>query len=199
VPSFRFFAPAKCAGKFALAILLPALGGSAAEPPGDLRDIAPPVEMPEDVCWPWYAAFGSGGIIMLASAGYLVRRRRAAVRAAQARVTTPPPPPSQAALEALAALDAGLPYKLYYTRLAEIVRTYIAGRFDVDAPDATASELLRMLFRLRRLPGEHQALLRSLFAEADLVKFADWVPNHDAPSRALDSVRRFIKETGDAL
>ncbi|MCC6860625.1 MAG: hypothetical protein IT158_18810 [Bryobacterales bacterium] len=199
MPWSRFSVRAKRGAEAAFVLLLAAAPGRAAEAPGDLRDIAPPVEMPEDPVWPWYAGIGSGGAILAAAAGYAARRRRAALRARQAGVGPPPAPPGQTALEALEALETDLPAKLYYTRLAEILRVYIADRFEVNEPDATSSELLRILFRMRRIAAGQQGVLRALFAEADLAKFAGWTPDGDARRRALEAARGFVEETRNAF
>jgi hypothetical protein len=42
---------------------------------------------------------------------------------------------------------------------------------------------------------ERHGLLRELFGESDLVKFAALVPPGDAPGRALERCRSFVRET----
>jgi hypothetical protein len=77
----------------------------------------------------------------------------------------------------------------------EILRAYIAGRFAIEEPDATASELLSALFKTADLAAEHQRLLRGIVSESDLVKFAARLPPPDAPARALCACREFVHET----
>jgi hypothetical protein len=145
--------------------------------------------MPPDPVWHFYLA---GAIAVLAIAAgilYFVLRRRPAP-------VVPPVPPDVAALEGLRQLegDAAEP-RVFYTRLVEILRAYIAGRFGVSEPEATASELLTVMFRSAETTSDHQRLLCGLIAESDLVKFAGCAPAPDAPARAISACRRFVRET----
>jgi DNA-binding transcriptional ArsR family regulator len=198
---FLFSGLASIAARRAAAFaLLAAAAFGAPGPPGELRDIAPPVEMPGDPVWPWYAA---AGVFAAAAAGvgvYAVRRRRAAARAAAEAAALLPRPPHEEAMEALRLLARAAPasreqHAAFYTRLAEILRRYIARRFGVDAPEATSSELLAALRENGAVAEERHGLLRELFGESDLVKFAALVPPGDAPGRALERCRSFVRET----
>jgi hypothetical protein len=180
VPWFRFSA---------LAIAVARLGAAVPSPPGELRDLAPPVEMPDDPVWHFYLA-GAVCVVLIAAALVFVVRRRRPVPVVR------PVPPQQAALQALRELEnAAREPKDFYTRLVEILRAYIAGRFAIEEPDATASELLSALFKTADLAAEHQRLLRGIVSESDLVKFAARLPPPGAPARALCACREFVHET----
>jgi hypothetical protein len=157
--------------------------------PGELRDLAPPAEMPDDPVWHLYIA-GAVSVVLVAAAIVLaIRRRRPAP-------TLHPVPPQQVALDALRQLEnAALEPRLFYTRLVEILRAYIAGRFNVHEPDATASELLTVLFTTADIGAEHRRILRGVITESDLVKFAARLPEPNAPARAISACRDFVRET----
>jgi hypothetical protein len=203
VPWFRFSGLVYTAGKRAATVALlvtAAFGAPPASSPGELRDIAPPVEMPPDPVWPYYAAAAVCVVAAAAAGMYLVRRRRAAARAAEAAAALRPGPPHEVALEALRILEttnhaSREDQEVFYTRLVDILRGYIAGRFWVNAPDATASELLAALCRTGEVGVKHQRLLRALVEEADLVKFAGSVFSTEAPGRALQACRSFVRDT----
>ena len=158
-------------------------------PPGELRDIAPPVEMPDDPVWHLYLAAVVCIALIAAAVTFYVRRRRP-------EPVAPPVPPQETALEALLQLEsAALDPRAFYTRLIEILRAYIAVRFGVDEPDDTASELLSALSKAAEVSEAHLLLLRGIVTESDLVKFAARLPAQDAPARALRACRDFVRET----
>jgi hypothetical protein len=174
---------------FALAIAAVSPLASAQTGLGELRDIAPPVEMPDDPVWHLYLAGAIVALSVVAGIVFAIRRKRPAPEA-------PPVPPHRTALEALRRLeDSVVEPRIFYTRLTEILRAYIAGRFGIDEPDATASELLAATFRSMEITPQRQSVLRALISEADLVKFAGRIPAPDAPARAMRDCRDFILET----
>ena len=67
MPWFRFFALAIAAARFGAAV--PSL-------PGELRDLAPPVEMPDDPVWHFYLAGAVCVVLIAAALIFVVRRRR---------------------------------------------------------------------------------------------------------------------------
>ena len=162
---------------------------AAASAPGKLRELAPPVEMPPDPVWHLYAG-GIACIVLVTVAVILVLRRRRPLPVVD------PVPPQQTALTALQELECDPPEpKDFYTRLVDILRSYIDGRFGIHESDATASELLTALFKAGEFSVEQQRLLHDVVCESDLVKFAAFRPSPDAQSQALNACREFIVET----
>jgi len=158
-------------------------------PPGELRDIAPLVDMPDDPVWHFYLAGAVCILLIAAAVVFVVRRRRP-------EPVVTPVPPQETAIEALLDLEkAALDPRVFYTRLIDILRAYIATRFGVDQPDDTASELLAALFSTTEISDGHKRLLRDIVSESDLVKFAARLPAPDAPSQALHACRDFVRET----
>ena len=74
--------------------------------------------------------------------------------------------------------------KEYYTRLTDIVRSYLGRRYGLDALESTSEELLAAV-RMLKLPKEQadaERKLKELLSISDLVKFAKYIPmetDHD--------------------
>ena len=173
----------------ALAIAAVSLRAAGQVPPGELRDIAPAVEMPADPTWPLYLTISVCVVLIGAAILFVVRRRRP-------KPVIVPVPPQRVALDALRELEDGRHEpRVFYIRLMEILRAYIAERFGVHEPDATSSELMTELFRAAEIASEHQHLLRVIVRESDLVKFAGCLSTVDAQVQCLAACRRFVRET----
>jgi hypothetical protein len=149
-------------------------------PPGAvlLEAAAPVIAYPVPDQRPWYAlgALGSAGALT-ALVALLVRRHR---RRRPPTPAVPPPPPRPAhevALERLQALlDSGLLQRgeagTFVERLMdEVLRDYLAARFALPAGTRTTRELVKDLLGIA-VAGLDVALVESLLADADLVKFA---------------------------
>ena len=92
-----------------------------------------------------------------------------------------PRPVHEVALEALAKLHAARlleagRHEEFYVRLSDIVRTYLEARFHLRAPEMTTEEFLQAAQRDPQLTPPQRSLLGTFLSEADLVKFARYVP-----------------------
>ena len=165
--------------------------------PTDIRDIKPP----EDIPFNW-RPYLLGGTLLAAVLGigvalysFLKRFRRTA--------TAPPRPAYEVAREALSQLRAKqLPqagqFEAYYVALSAIVRTYLEDGLNVRAPEMTTEEFLSAVTRdtrLSRLPAAQQRLLGAFLSQADLVKFARYIPSLDDSDAAHEAAGRFVDET----
>lgn len=83
--------------------------------------------------------------------------------------------------------------KEYYTRLTEVLRSYMIERFGFNAMEMTSSEIIARLMEIK----EQDALsdLKSLFKTADLVKFAKLSPRINENDMNLINAVSFINET----
>jgi hypothetical protein len=141
------------------------------------RDLKSQVSLPRPPLWPWVL----GGLLLVALSGVggrylLTRLRRQAVPASIPGVALELRSPEEIAYDELDRIDAlDLPtrgeLKRHYTLVADCMRTYIEGRYNLPALDRTTQELSTSL-RRARVDRDHAALLRDLLTEADLVKFA---------------------------
>jgi hypothetical protein len=84
--------------------------------------------------------------------------------------------------------------KLYYTRLTEIVRTYIERRFDIMAMEQTTGEILYE-FKDREIENVNYIILEQLLNLADLVKFAKGEPLPEENTIHMENAYEFVRNT----
>lgn len=85
--------------------------------------------------------------------------------------------------------------KEYHTQLTDVVREYIARRFEVSSTEKTSDETLRAMRGLLSEKKELYDDLRKMLTLADLVKFAKWTTTPDENELSLRSAYTFVKET----
>ena len=85
--------------------------------------------------------------------------------------------------------------KEYHTQLTDVVREYIARRFDVSSTEQTSDETLRAMRPLLNEQKDLYEQLRKMLTLADLVKFAKWTTTPDENELSLRSAYNFVKET----
>ena len=85
--------------------------------------------------------------------------------------------------------------KEYHTQLTDVVREYIARRFEVSSTEQTSDETLRAMRPLLSDKKELYEQLRKMLTLADLVKFAKWTTTPDENELSLRSAYTFVKET----
>jgi hypothetical protein len=167
----------------------------------DLRPLKGPVSLPRE--WGWLIALAAASAALVALALWLARRLRR--RPAAARPATPvdPRPAHEIALAEIERLErdrlvAQGRLSEHFMRLTEIMRRYFEGRFGIPSIDMTTGETLAAL---RAALGSGRVALdlldesRSLLEEADLVKFAEYVPPREAALAALDRTRAVVRAT----
>lgn len=129
---------------------------------------------------------------------YLQRRKRE--EEGNVVMTEPLRPAEEVALEKLDAIKEKKIWqqgqvKEYYTQLTDVVREYIARRFEVSSVEQTSDETLR---DIRPLLSERKDLydqLCKMLTLADLVKFAKWSTTPDENELSLRNAYTFVKET----
>jgi len=161
----------------------------------DIKEIAPPVELPPPDRTPLYLGI-AGGIGVVAMAGGLIawRKRRRRIGLAPRR------PPHEIAFEAIERLvneqwiEKG-EIKEFYLRLSGVLRRYIEARFGLHAPEHTTEEFLDEMSRTDILDARHQDLLKEFLTHCDLVKFAEYPPTTEEIQRSFDLCKQFILDT----
>jgi hypothetical protein len=83
----------------------------------------------------------------------------------------------------------------FYVSLSLIVRSYLEDRFGLRSPELTTQEFLTEMGRSPDLARSHQRLLRDFLTQADLVKFAGYLPDAEAVGQSISSAERFLEET----
>jgi hypothetical protein len=129
---------------------------------------------------------------------YVWRRRRRRISEEDQR----PDPPDVAALKALQALRAArLPddgrIKPHYSELSDIVRAYLAARWDLRTLEETTPHILAQMRDSRRC-AEYAPVVEDVLREADLVKFAKARPELTVCWSAVDRAERLVRETAPA-
>lgn len=84
--------------------------------------------------------------------------------------------------------------KQYYTRLTDIVRLYLEGRYGIRALEQTSDEIVREL-RTVELADRYRGELRDLFRTADLVKFAKHQPSAEENDAFYYTAYYFVENT----
>ena len=185
---------ASLAAPDALVMVQSLLDRPGATPPADVRDIKGPVAVPRDyrpLLWIGAALLGVIGLVAVLYR-VLNRGRLAPIVA--------PRPAHELALEALAKLHAARlleagRHEEFYVRLSSIVRDYLEARFHLRAPEMTTEEFLQAAQRDPQLTPPQRSLLGTFLSEADLVKFARYVPAADDAERAYRAAREFVQST----
>ncbi len=146
-------------------------------------DIKPVYRMPVTIREIWAVArWVLLGMLLLAALIFLwlvAVRKKKPLELFRTRVIEPPHVVALRDLEQLRGekLWQNGQIKPYYTRLTDIVRTYISGRYGVNAMESTSDEILAGLKDV----GFNDALLygklERMFSCADLVKFAKMTPH----------------------
>lgn len=85
--------------------------------------------------------------------------------------------------------------KLYYTRLADILRTYLWHRYDIKTLERTTDEILNSLKNTGFSDDEMFNKLEQILKTADLVKFAKMHPLPDENDRNMEDAYEFVNHT----
>ncbi len=111
----------------------------------------------------------------------------------------PPMPPHEEAFRALERLYVLRlcqhdKHKLYYSTLTDILRRYIAARFEVGAMEMTSDEIIAAM-RDVELPKKAAMDMADVLRAADLVKFAKAIPESDENEASYQAVWDFVELT----
>lgn len=163
----------------------------------DIRGLKPPIYF--GTRFPWiYVIVGVvlvTGIVLWLMKG----RKKQTEEAAQTKPVDTRPPWIIAEAELKKLRESGLleqgQYKLFYLRLTDIIRTYLEPRYGIDALDRTTSEL-RSDLRSINLDKSDFDLLFDLFVNADLVKFAKFLPSMSEAEADFQKGWSFVQVTG---
>lgn len=114
--------------------------------------------------------------------------------------SAPPVPPHLIAFRALEALkNRGLlekdECKPFYIELSMILRYYLEGRFNLNAPDETTEEIIEEMSTSPELNGAQRNILQEFMRQADIVKFAKGHPDRETMESAFKTTKQFVEET----
>lgn len=157
----------------------------------DLKPLKAQWKAPFD--WLPWVLIGLGVLVLAAALIFWLRRRRRREVPVAPELRLPPDFVALKELERIAGLglvERG-EFKTFYTLVVDAVRRYIEARFGVQAMDRTTQELTGDLTR----HGISIDDLAPLMTEADLVKFAKYVPDPEHANAALERGRNVVVST----
>ena len=136
--------------------------------------------------------------VVFAAIIYLVAHRRRKEQAEEEQ-RGPVEPPHLKAIRELETLHnqkvwQSNKHKLYYTRLTDILREYIFGRYGVRAMEMTSDEIVEAASSLTLSPKNFRDLSKILRL-ADYVKFAKHIPSAEENEEAYYGAYYFVEET----
>ena len=167
-----------------------------------LRDLKPQMTLKLHFAeFSGYLGIALAVALLLAGAIYLLVRylHKRGRRISDLFKPAPPVPAHIVAIEALEKLHneklwQNDKHKLYYSGLSDILRTYLAGRFEVGAMEMTTDEIADTL-RDIEIEQKQKMNLLSVLRDADLVKFAKATPESEENELAYDKAYHFVEET----
>ena len=156
----------------------------------DIRDIKPPVDIPNPWAWVWWTL----GALALAAIAFAAWR---ALKKRRAQIPIVPPIPAhirakQKLQEALALITQPKPFVI---AVSDTARHYLEERFEFHAPERTTEEFLHELQRTDLLTRDQKESLGGFLESCDLVKFAKYEPREPELRDLHDSAVRLVEET----
>lgn len=85
--------------------------------------------------------------------------------------------------------------KEYYSALSDIIRTYLNGRFGVQAMESTTAEIMQMTRSITEIDRDLRKELQELLERADFVKFAKAQTVANENEASFEFVMHFILKT----
>ncbi len=159
----------------------------------DIRDIKPPIEIPNGWEWLWWT-LGALALFVIASLVWRLIHKR------MTRISIVPLVPAH--IRAKQMLERARAFivepKQFCTLVSNTIRTYLEERFDFRAPERTTEEFLRELQTTNLLTAEQKESLSKFLESCDLVKFAKYEPRENELRELHSSALRLVEETKPA-
>ena len=163
-----------------------------------IRDIKPVMRVPLKFgeIGGYIAATLLAAAVIAALVWYVARRRRNLTIFGKPKPVEPPHVTAIKALELLHSqkLWQNSKHKIYYTRLTDILREYLEGRYGIAAMEMTSDEILAQLGQAV-IPVGNLGDLQNILRAADLVKFAKYIPAEDYNETAYTKAYYFVEQT----
>jgi hypothetical protein len=159
-------------------------------PAQDIRDIKPPVPIPNVWEWVWWALGLLTVLAILYFAWRYWQKRRSEI---------PGVPPVPAHIRAKQKLEEALALiaqpKPFCVLVSDTIRSYLEEQFDFHAPERTTEEFLHELQATDLLSSEQKESLGKFLEGCDLVKFAKYEPGEPELRELHGSAVRLVEET----
>ena len=156
----------------------------------DIRDIKPPVDIPNGWEWLWWTL----GVLAIAAILFALWKWWQ-----KRRLQIPMEPPVPAHVRAKQMLEKALELiaqpKPFCILVSDTIRGYLEERFDFHAPERTTEEFLHELRGTDLLSAEQKEKLGEFLGCCDLVKFAKYEPVENELRGLHGSALRLVEET----
>ena len=159
----------------------------------DIRDIAPPVDIPSGWEWFWWSL---AALVILGLAVWAWRWWQK--RRAQVPIVPPLPAHVRAKQKLQDALALIAQPKPFVIAVSDTARFYLEERFNFHAPERTTEEFLHELQRTDLVTRDQKASLGNFLQGCDLVKFAKYEPGEPELRELHGSALRLVEETEPA-
>jgi hypothetical protein len=156
----------------------------------DIRDIKPPLEIPNGWEWFWWTL---GIFVALAILFFIFRWWQK--RCAQIAFVPPIPAHIRAKQKLEEALALISQPKEFCILVSDTIRFYLEERFDFRAPERTTEEFLRELGGTDLLLPEQKESLGNFLKSCDLVKFAKYEPRENELRELHGAAVKLVEET----
>lgn len=169
----------------------------------DIRDIKKPIEFPltlEDILP--YILYTLLGLAIIIAVYFIILRIKRKPKEEVIRYDASIPADLEA-MEGLKRLENDKlwqkgHYKEYYTRLTDVLRTFIHRRYDINSFEMTSDEILHEL-ELKDVPLNAFNYLKDIFTLADLAKFARLEPIATENTIAMENSYNFVNLTKEMI
>lgn len=158
-----------------------------------LRDIQPPLLLPEDPNYLLFAAIGLGCCLLVALLLWFFKFRKKKLVA---------PGAHELALAELMHLRKLMNQEyaaLYAAKLADVLRSYIENRFQIPSSRQTSREFFESLSNnsidTAMLFAQHTESLKRCLDQCDMAKFAKNIPSGQNMEQMEAAVQQFVKGT----
>jgi len=156
----------------------------------DIRDIKPPIAIPNAWEWVWWGPIVLALLVVLYFLWRYWQKRRS-------QIPVEPPVPAhvrakQKLEEALALMAQPKPYCIL---VSDTIRSYLEEQFKFRAPERTTEEFLHELQATDLLMPEQKESLSKFLESCDLVKFAKYEPGEPELRELHGSAVRLVEET----
>jgi hypothetical protein len=155
----------------------------------DIRDIKPPIEIPNGWIWLWWLLGAIAIVALLFAWRYFLKR------VTQISIAPPIPAHVRAKKKLEEALALIAQPKEFCILVSDTIRFYLEERFDFRAPERTTKEFLRELGGTDLLAPEQKESLGKFLESCDLVKFAKYEPGENELRELHGSALKLVEET----
>lgn len=154
-----------------------------------IRPATPPIRLPYISPWWYVSAIAGLAVLAMLVARVLQIGQRGMVEIVAAS------PAEKAIAELEDMKEQSMLPATRYELVANTLRRYIQGQFEVEAVEMTTQEVVNALRQIPSFPKPHRRKLQDVLEQADLVKFAKAQPDDVSSFRLVNFAIKWLMET----